>query len=254
MRKYLYDYAWARYDEKGKYLDNNFYQIINQKGLYNSSNVRIGDMIEILFDTNKMNDSLNIIYCSAFIIDSGKKKLIETKSLNIKLEDKQFRLIIENDNDNLYMYQVINFTSSTEFSLSLKQKIILDSAYRNPLKIGYKGTHLYLIVKNIGLVECSFINGSNSVSYNILSTTEAEKNIFDFVINEYSIYAISKGIGLYIYDLSFSVIKTVLYKHQFIKEKNLVVKYSWNYYSLMSSLLFLIKFSLHVAIPFYIIL
>ena len=96
--KYLYDYAWARYDEKGKYLDNNFYQIINQKGLYNSSNVRIGDMIEILFDTNKMNDSLNTIYCSAFIIDSGKKKLIETKSLNIKLEDKQFRLVIENDN------------------------------------------------------------------------------------------------------------------------------------------------------------
>lgn len=96
--KYLYDYAWARYDEKGKYLDNNFYQVINQKGLYNSSNVRIGDMIEILFDTNKMNDSLNTIYCSAFIIDSGKKKLIETKSLNIKLEDKQFRLVIENDN------------------------------------------------------------------------------------------------------------------------------------------------------------
>ena len=96
--KYLYDYAWARYDEKGKYLDNNFYQTINQKGLYNSSNVRIGDMIEILFDTNKMNDSLNTIYCSAFIIDSGKKKLIETKSLNIKLEDKQFRLVIENDN------------------------------------------------------------------------------------------------------------------------------------------------------------
>lgn len=96
--KYLYDYAWARYDEKGKYLDNNFYQVINQKGLYNSSNVRIGDMIEILFDTNKMNDSLNTIYCSAFIIDSGKKKLIETKNLNIKLEDKQFRLVIENDN------------------------------------------------------------------------------------------------------------------------------------------------------------
>ena len=96
--KYLYDYAWARYDERGKYLDNNFYQVINQKGLYNSSNVRIGDMIEILFDTNKMNDSLNTIYCSAFIIDSGKKKLIETKSLNIKLEDKQFRLVIENDN------------------------------------------------------------------------------------------------------------------------------------------------------------
>lgn len=96
--KYLYDYAWARYDEKGKYLDNNFYQVINQKGLYNSSNVRIGDMIEILFDTNKMNNSLNTIYCSAFIIDSGKKKLIETKSLNIKLEDKQFRLVIENDN------------------------------------------------------------------------------------------------------------------------------------------------------------
>ena len=96
--KYLYDYAWARYDEKGKYLDNNFYQVINQKGLYNSSNVRIGDMIEILFDTNKMNDSLNTIYCSAFIIDSGKKKLIETKSLNIKLEDKQFQLVIENDN------------------------------------------------------------------------------------------------------------------------------------------------------------
>lgn len=96
--KYLYDYAWARYDEKGKYLDNNFYQVISQKGLYNDSNVRIGDMIEVLFDTNKMNDNLNTIYCSAFIIDSGIKKLIETKSLNIKLEDKQFKLVIENDN------------------------------------------------------------------------------------------------------------------------------------------------------------
>ena len=131
--------------------------------------------------------------------------------------DEKF-LIIENDNDNLYMYQVINFTSSTEFSLSLKQKIILDSAYRNPLKIGYKGTHLYLIVKNIGLVECSFITNSNYLSYKVLSSSDGEKKIIDFVVNDYSIYAISEGVGLYIYNYNNLSKPPVLYQHQYMKQ------------------------------------
>lgn len=94
----LYDYAWARYNEKGNYIDNNFYQVVEQRGKYDAEGNRIGDLIEVLFDTNKMNDNLNTIYCSAFVIKNGTKQLIETKSATIKIEDRQFRLVIENDN------------------------------------------------------------------------------------------------------------------------------------------------------------
>lgn len=127
-------------------------------------------------------------------------------------------LIIENDNDNLYMYQVINYTSSTEFSLTFKQKIILEPIYNNPIKIGYKDSHLYLIVKNIGLVECSFITNSNYLSYKVLSSSDGEKKIIDFVVNDYSIYAISEGVGLYIYSYNNLSKPPVLYHHRYMKQ------------------------------------
>lgn len=139
----------------------------------------------------------------------------------IYLSDKF--IVLEDSLGSLYLYRIIYEKEDNNYYLKFFKLVTLDVAYRNPLMIGMKGNNLYLAITNIGLVECSFINGSNSVSYNILSTTEAEKNIFDFVINEYSIYAISKGIGLYIYDLSFSVIKTVLYKHQFISQIDFMV-------------------------------
>lgn len=92
----LYDYRWARYSATGSYIDSDFYTLVKQEPLY-KDNLRIGDRVTITFDTNKVEDDLNTIYCSGFIINNGKTELIETKSVDIVLEDKSNKLIIEND-------------------------------------------------------------------------------------------------------------------------------------------------------------
>lgn len=171
-------YHWSRFDAKGKYIDDSFYQVDKLNSL------EVNDLVtEISFPTNLIED-LNTIYCTIYSLKEQNgalmKTILGTNFLNISTEsDALYTMSIQND-DILFKYDADGnspLVSNYDGPIGSKVKNITPLSYKL-----YKASGIELTENEYNYVKTEWRISKNSMiqPHSSMTPSSEDENYFYF--------------------------------------------------------------------------